>query len=787
MSDLLVDELSDRYRIDREIGRGGSAVVYLAHDVRHDRPVALKVLLPELAASVLKERFLREIQIAAKLSHPHILPLYDSGLVGESLYYAMPHVDGMSLRGLLQRERQLPLEDALRIAREVASALDYAHGHGVLHRDIKPENILLYDGVAMVTDFGIARALAADRGGVTHAGIAVGTPEYMSPEQASGSTELDGRSDVYSLGCVVYEMLAGHPPFSGSMPHEILSRHALDAPPRLAAARPEVPAAVELALRKALAKSPADRFRTAAEFAAALREPDSEPGSFVKRRRWYATAALAGIAALFAALLFGRNRPADAALREPSIAVLPFVNLSPDSATTDYFSDGLADELISALSRITEFQVVSRTSSFSLKGKSLDARQIGKLLDVAVVVEATVRRENDRIRVTVQLVNTANGLSLWSQVYDRNSTAVLELQGEIADSISVAITRNLAGNRALPIPSARVASTNPEAFELYLKGRYFWDRRGADNFRAMQFFTAAIAADSMYAQAYSGLADTYVTVGLNGLASHHEMFAKGRSAAVKAVSLDPSLAEAHASLGRVLQNADWDWAGAEREYQRAIQLKPSYALAHSWYGLMLTRLGRFDEAIREGEIAYGLDPLSATVSYVLAVTYSTTGDFDKARALLTKATEMAPDWGGPWRALARDNARRGNHTEALAQIDQAARPVSGVVPGIMLADRVAILNKAGRRAEALKLKNELLNERAAGNVRLTDKAVACAGVQERECTLRAMEQAFMNKEVPYYYYMDDDFDFVRTDPRFRAVLNGMGLPAVQPRPRASRQ
>jgi serine/threonine-protein kinase len=357
----LAAALADRYTIERELGRGGNATVYLAHDPRHHRRVAIKVLLPELAQSVRAERFLREIQIAAQLTHPHILPIHDSGAAGGILYYVMPYVEGESLRDRLQREQPLPLTDALQIAREVATALAYAHTHDVVHRDIKPENILLSsDGHAVVADFGIARALSEAGGpSVTATGIAVGTPVYMSPEQGAGSRTLDGRSDVYSLACVLYEMLAGQAPFTGETPQEILAHHALDSVPRLRKLRPEVPADIEDVILHALAKRPAERLGTAAAFAAALAAPGTaRPGALGRRLRRTSRLGLyasLGLGVLLVGYVVAARtdllRPAGPAASAHSVAVLPFVNMSGDTAN-EYFTEGMTEELISALSRV---------------------------------------------------------------------------------------------------------------------------------------------------------------------------------------------------------------------------------------------------------------------------------------------------------------------------------------------------------------------------------------------------------------------------------------------------
>src|SRR5947207_12206124 len=437
--------LADRYAIDRELGHGGTATVYLAQDLKHGRSVAVKVLRPELAAALGAERFLREIEIAARLTHPHILPLHDSGEVGGFLYYVMPFVEGESLRDRLNRERQLPVEEAVRIAREVATALSHAHGHNLVHRDIKPENILLSGGEAVVADFGIARAIvAAGADKLTDTGLAVGTPGYMSPEQAMAQQHIDGRADIYALGCVLYEMLAGHPPFLGTTAQEILARHTLDPVPPLRTIRRELPEAIEHAVRKALAKAPADRWRSPAAFSEALGRAVAPPSVTRRAARSLGLVAV-GVAALVAGYaLLSRPRIANSSGEAaPSIAVLPFVNIGADPAN-EPFSDGMSEELMTALARIEGLRVTARTSAFRFKGKAVDVREIGSKLNVGYVLEGRVRRGAPQLRVSAQLINTATGYRLWSDEYDRNARDVFTLQDEIARAIGGALRLKLA-------------------------------------------------------------------------------------------------------------------------------------------------------------------------------------------------------------------------------------------------------------------------------------------------------------------------------------------------------
>ena len=397
--------LAERYTIDRELGRGGMGIVLLAQDRKHHRQVAIKVLNPEVAAALGRERFLREITTAAGLSHPHILPLHDSGEADGFLYYVIPYVEGESLRERLDRERQLPVEDALLIAREVADALNYAHGHNVLHRDIKPDNILLSGGHALVTDFGIARAITGGGGGqLTEVGTLVGTPAYMSPEQVDGSPHIDGRADIYSLGCVLFEMLVGEPPFRGSTLTAVIANRLSAPTPSPRGLRESVPEAVDAAVRKAMANLPADRFSTAAQFAEAL-----------------SSLRLA--------------EPAPAAVPDRSIAVLPFKNQSSDPEA-EYFSEGIAEEIINALAQLPGLQVAARTSSFAFKDKGADIAEVGAKLKVATVLDGSVRKAGNRVRITAQLVNVSDGYYLWSERYDSELDDVFAIQDHIARAIA---------------------------------------------------------------------------------------------------------------------------------------------------------------------------------------------------------------------------------------------------------------------------------------------------------------------------------------------------------------
>jgi eukaryotic-like serine/threonine-protein kinase len=675
---LLTRGLGDRYSVEQELGRGGMSVVYLARDRRHDRPVALKVLQGRLLTGrEHAERFLREIRFAAQLTHPHILPLHDSGEVPAEggapvLYYVMPYVAGGSLRDRLRAEGRLPVDQAIRLIRAVGAALDYAHRRHIAHRDIKPENILLQEGEPVVADFGVARGLCDEcdvTPGVTEPGVAVGTPAYMSPEQASGDPVVDARSDQYALACVLFEMLTGEPPFSGTGARATMARHATEPPRPPRALRPEIPAAVERAILRALAKEPAHRFASVGDFCAALATPLSglpEPGPDNRR----------------------------------CIAVLPFANASPDP-DNEYVSDGITDGLINALAQVAGLRVAPRTSVYALKGRQEDVRSIGALLDVSAVLEGSVRRVGDRFRVTAQLSDTSDGRLLWSERFDREDRDILALEDELARIIVATLRSHLLGPTPLEDPVVRHSTRNQRAYHLYLRGRHAWNKRtGPGMEQAVRFFEQAIAADPGFALAYTGLADAYAQHVDYRAMPVAEGLGRARAEAEKAIALDDSLAEAHTSLAWVKFIYDWDWEAAGREFRRAIELEPRYASARQWYSWYLTAMGRMREALAEAERSVELDPASVSIQrsagwlhyyartpelglprlrralvmdpelhdnhMMLAVLLTQAGRFDAAREAVTTALDMQPLDSFALLTLAHIDRLTGRTTEADA-------------------------------------------------------------------------------------------------------------------------
>ncbi len=498
-SEQLANALADRYVIERQLGEGGMAVVYLARDVRHQRRVALKVLRPEFGAVLGVDRFQAEIRVTANLQHPNVVPLFESGEAAGQLFYVMPFIEGESLRDRLTRERQLPVEEALRLTCEIADALSYAHSLGVVHRDVKPENVLLAGGHAVVADFGIARAVSAAGGPrITGTGLAVGTPAYMSPEQATAESQIDGRSDQYSVACVLYEMLVGEPPYTGPTAQAILARRLTDPMPSLRAARDTVPDHVEGAIRRALGRATADRFATMRAFAEALSTPVAAPP------------------------------------RPRSVAVLPFVNLSADPEN-EFFADGITEDVIAQLAKIRALDVISRTSVMPFKGRQQGLREIAARLQVATLLEGSVRRAGDRVRIVAQLIDAGTDQHLWAETYDRQLTDIFAIQTDVALQIATALKAELSPAERTRI--AREPTRDVQAYQLYLQGRHCLIRFTPDGMRqGIGYFEQGVARDPALAPAWAGIAFAWVELFETGVETFERLPAGqgGRGARVGA-------------------------------------------------------------------------------------------------------------------------------------------------------------------------------------------------------------------------------------------------------------
>jgi serine/threonine-protein kinase len=624
------EALQDRYRVERELGQGGMATVYLASDLKHNRPVALKVMRPELAPTLGRERFQREIELAASLQHPHILTVHDSGETAGQLWFTMPFVEGESLRSRLSRQKQLPIEDAVQIAKETAQALHYAHQHGVIHRDIKPENILLTaDGSTLVADFGIARALRGNDERLTGTGLAVGTPAYMSPEQASGEPELGPTTDVYSLGAVLYEMLAGEPPFTGPTPHAILAKRLSGEAPRLRVVRPTVSPSLERAVHRALARVPADRFATTADLAKALAMATVSPGSGTtevtrpapvraRRRLSIGLSGVLGLAVVAGAgLLWQHNHRSDgAATAVPKrLAVLPFENLGrPED---EYFADGMTDEVRGKLASLPALTVIARASSNQYKKTTKSPAEIAKELGVQYLLTATVRWEKSgggsRVRVSPELILASDASTRWQQPFEAAITDIFAVQGEIAGQVAEALNVVLGAKERQTL--AEKLTDNIAAYDAYLKGEESSGgvppNNPASARRAAAFYEQATALDPRFVLAWAQLSQVRSFLYYNAVPAPVEAEA-ARQAAERALALAPNRAEGHWALGLYYMLVSKDNLRALAELQAGQRLDPTNtALLTAAVGAE-QRLGRWDSALVHLRQVQAVDPRSYT-------------------------------------------------------------------------------------------------------------------------------------------------------------------------------
>ena len=691
----LTEALRDRYALERELGRGGMATVYLAHDVKHDRPVALKVLHPELASVLGPERFQREIRLAARLQHPHILTVLDSGDAAGRLWFTMPFVEGESLRDRLTRERQLPVEDALRIAREAAQGLQYAHEHGVMHRDIKPENILLtQDGSTLVADFGIARAFGGGETRLTETGMAIGTPAYMSPEQASGDQTLDARTDVYSLGCVLFEMLAGEPPFTGPTVQAIIAKRLTQPVPSVRQSRPTVPQAAERALRQALAPIPADRFATAGDLARALQmsaTPRLSAPSQGGRRRLPVAALmlllgfLIGLGVLFA---WRRSHSGgDAGAGPKRIAVLPFENLG--DSTDAYFADGMTDEVRGKLSQLSGLAVIARASSNEYRRSDKSPQEIARELGAEYLLTATVRWEKtpgapSRVRVSPELVQVEPGAApttRWQQGFDASLTDVFQVQGDIAGKVATALDVAL-GDSARHQLEAR-PTANLAAYDAFLKGEAASQVMSvgdpASLRRAIGYYEQAVALDSAFVSAWTQLARARSILYANGTPTP-ALAAEARRAADRAQSLAPERPEGQLASGMYYVTVAVDNRRALAAFEAGLKLAPTNVDLLVGAALAEQTQGRWDSAREHLARAGALDPRSANTARRTGFNLLFLRRYPEARTALERALALAPNNFVVIEQQAMVALAQGDLTGARAIVRAAATTVGTAAP-----------------------------------------------------------------------------------------------------------
>jgi TolB-like protein len=782
----LAEALRDRYLLQRELGRGGMATVYLARDLKHDRPVALKVLDPALAATLGPERFVREVQLTARLQHPHILPVFDSGQAAGQLWYTMPFVEGESLRDRLNREKQLPLEDALQFTRNVLAALSYAHAHGIVHRDIKPENILLESGEAVMADFGVAQAIEAAGGEkLTATGLAVGTPVYMSPEQAAGGA-VDGRSDLYSLGCVLYEMLAGEPPFTGPTAQAVLARKSMEAVPSLRAVRETVPQAIEHAITTVMAKVPADRYANAARFSEALGAgARSGPGSHMTRAtraRWIAGVGVAVIGIAIATTL-ATHRPRAAPY---TVAVLYFDYLSPDTADA-YLADGLTEEITSRLGEVSRLQIKSRNAVRRFRGTSLpDMAAIGRMLGVGFLVEGSVRRAGDRVRASIRLVDARTGFRVWGDDYDRATLELLSLQEDIARDVAIQIA-----GRLLPAEQAVLTAhptANPGAYDHFLRGNFYLAQRTPRAIaRAIENYQTAARLDPEFTAAHARAAYGYALYlewgwPYPGLPAE-SLLARGMTAADRAMAGDSAAADAWMARAYLLAHQyPRTLAGVREAFERAIGLDSKNAEAWHQYGWILAIQADDSGAIAAFRRALAIEPERAVTLLHLAAVENSNRHVAEALRWLDSALAIDPSFhfALAYRALVR--LRLSDAFGALADAQTAVRlggeePIWGeavlAIVQAHIGDTVAARARGERVARAL-------GADPPGVDVGWPVAAALIALGERDRPLKVLERIHPRGAHLWFDLRIPEFDPIRSDPRFERIVAEARWPAAPP-------
>jgi serine/threonine-protein kinase len=743
----VIGQTVSHYRILEKLGSGGMGVVYRAEDYRLRRPVALKFLQPASHGDrASRERFLREAHSASCLDHPNLCTIYEVDTAADGqMFIAMAYYEGETLAERLHRGPLSPAE-AVGIALQVLAGLEYAHERGIHHRDIKPSNLLITRrGEVKILDFGVARL--AEDATITRTGIVVGTLPYMAPEQLRGD-EVGTQADLWAVGVLLNEMLTGERPFKGNesaMRHSILTRN----PDPMVTLGTEETSLLQPVVLRALAREPWQRYQTAGQMRDDLLR--------VQSRISPAAAA---------------ERPPAAAESPPSIAVLPFADLSP-GRDQDYFCAGIGEELISALAHLQGVRVASRTSSFQYRDQAVDVRRIGAELNVRTVLEGSVRKAGNRLRITVQLTDVGAGYSLWSGRYDRELEDVFAIQEEIASSIVAALRERFDFTGSGQV--ARRRTEDLEAYHAYLKGRYFWNKRSEEDLRkGIRFFEEAIEKDPEFALAYAGLADSYLLLGIYGAAPPAEVMPKGREAALRALELDRTLAEAHASLACISAVYDWNWPRARESFQKAIQLAPGYATAHQWYGInLLTPFSQFAEAARALKTALELDPLSLAANVSVAIQRFYAREYDQAIEQCLRTLEIDPDFATARLFLGLSYLQKGEPEKALAELGAAAEREGSAE---VLAGLGYALGQAGERQEAARVLDRL---RGLSSERYISSALIAqvhAGLDDTKGALDSLGRAFGEHATELAWLrVRPFFDRLHGEPRFSRLLDGIGL------------
>jgi serine/threonine protein kinase/Tfp pilus assembly protein PilF len=742
----MIGQTISHYRILEKLGEGGMGVVYKAEDTKLKRAVALKFLPAHLLESdENKARFIREARAAASLSHPNICTIYEFDEFDGQAFIAMEYLEGLSLKQKVA-SGPLPLAEILDIASQVAEGLQKAHAEGITHRDIKPANVMITtDGQAKILDFGLAISPGATR--VTRIGTMLGTIAYMSPEQAQARA-VDRRTDIWSTGVMLYEMVTGKPPFQAD--HEQATIHLIlnEEPPRVRSHRADTPKQLEGIIEKCLSKDTGERYENAEALKTDLES------------------------------IIQSQRPGTARTKisvqksKPSIAVLPFRDMS-SQRDQEYFCEGIAEELINALVKLEGLRVAARTSTFQFRDRDSDIKKIGEKLQVGTVLEGSIRKSGNRLRITAQLINVEDGFHLWSEKYDRELQDIFAIQDEISLAIVDKLKVRLLGEERSALVKRHTA--NQEAHNLYLKGLYFWNRRLEGGMKlAMKHFHQAIEKDPGYALAHVGIADTYNITGLFSYLPPKETFPKAIAAAKKALEIDETLGEAHASLAFAATLYDWDWSKAEKEFRRAIELNPNYATAHEWYAIYLFAMGRFDESIIEAKRARDLDPLSIIIHSVVGIAYYYARRYDESITSHLKALEMDRNFLLANTYITLPYVANGMYDEALETV-RDAEPMAAE-DAFSLGFFGLTYGLCGQKEDALRLLDILSKLAKKRYVSPMHRANVVLGLGRRDEGLDLLEEAYQERNpLMALSKTAPEHDSLRFNPRFQALLKKIGF------------
>jgi serine/threonine protein kinase/tetratricopeptide (TPR) repeat protein len=773
----MIGQTISHYRILEKLGEGGMGEVYLAEDTELDRKVALKFLPPRYTTDPeIKARFKREAKAAAALNHPNIVTIYEVGQHEGKTYFAMEYVAGESLKELISR-KEFSLNKAIGITSQICEGLSKAHQAGIVHRDIKPENILIdSEGRVKIADFGLAKMKGASK--LTLEASTLGTLYYMSPEQFQNQ-EADQRSDIWSLGVVLYEMITGCLPFQGDYQSAVMYSVMNEDPEPLARYKSNVSEQLQAIVTKTFAKTPDERYQHADEILVDLKSIRKElqsgktktgvtkPKLARKKQIFFYGGVILLLVLIMGGFFWftGHDEAID------SIAVLPLENQSGDPGQ-EYFSDGMTDALITELSKIGALRVISRTSVMRYKGTEKLLPEIARELGVDVLVEGSVLHAEDKVRIMVQLIKATPEKHLWADDYEHDLRNIITLQKEVAQAISREIKIKLT-----PEDKARLSSThqvNPEAYQLYLKGRFFWNKRTEEGLRrGLEYFQEAIEIDPTYAMAYAGLADSYIIIGWYGWASPQETFPRAKRAAEEALEIDNTLAEAHSSLAAVSFIYEWDWMSAEREFKLAIELNPGHANTHHWYALYLSYMRRHDEAFAEIRRAQELDPLSLVINTGIANVELYARRPDNAIELLQNTLEMEPNFITAYLNLHLAYMQKEMYQEAVDATQKAVNLSQGGLLYISLLG--SAYAAAGRRDKALEILvnlNELSKQRYVSSF---SRAKIYLNLGDIDRFFEWMEKAYQERHWSLTSLNGPWYDSVRSDPRFKVLLKKMGL------------